>query len=260
MSFNTYHWWGCSLLDGELESARDKLADERNVDAFLVLLRSGRTAAVGIALDHFHHAGSTSRHHESDPFAPYAAEVLARAREILAHPPTPADETGAEEDGADHASALLALLNLAAPEDSELIASALRHATTANAVGAAAMAAATALERSATPHATLIRALTDIVFDESREIDQRVDALKAFDNVKAPQAVDVLDRALRSGEFALQAEAAFTLVTHHMVTHRAAVEGVAALWPDDAPWPAAAVRAGLHDVPPGDGAPHQEDS
>lgn len=122
------------------------------------------------------------------------------------------------------------------------------------------MAAATALERSVTPHDALIRALTDIIFDESREIGQRVDALKAFDNVKAPRVVDVLVWALQSGEFALQAEAALTLVTHHMVTHRAQVEGVAALWPADAPWPAAAVRDALKEVPPGDGALHQEDS
>ncbi|MFC5218308.1 hypothetical protein [Streptomyces coerulescens] len=247
MVFNTYHWRDCPLDDPELERACAVLASETpDEDAFLALLRSGRTAAVGTALDHFHHADAVSRHGGGNPFAHHLAEVLERAREILSAPPAPSSETGAEKDGADHASALLAMLNHARPEDSGLIASALRQATTADTLEAATMAAATALERSTVLDEELISALRDIIFGESVAIWERVEALKAFNNVKSPRAADIAAQALESDDHDLQVHAAIILATHHLSTHRTVVEQVVESWPENVPYPAAAVLDALH--------------
>ncbi|MEU1372439.1 hypothetical protein ABZ442_02090 [Streptomyces triculaminicus] len=248
MTFNTYHWWGCELGDADLESARDELASgSGDVDAFLTLLRSENTAAVGTALDHYHHAEAMRRHGLSNPFAEQEAEVLARAREILSRPPEPRAETGAEEEWADHASALLALQNLAVPEDSDLIASALQLAGTANAKDAAVSAAHAVLRRSPTPPWGLLDTLTAIVFDDSAPLDDRLGALKAFGDAEFKEAVDVLTRALGIAEFDLQAEAALALAGRHPVPHRDLVEMTVAAWPAVAPWPADAVRDALRD-------------
>ncbi|MGW1177593.1 hypothetical protein ACWD4P_28220 [Kitasatospora sp. NPDC002543] len=260
MPFDSYHWWGCELNDSELNGARIKLAsgtgDRRSDrDSFRTLLRSGDTVAVGIALDHFHHADSTGRYGMENPFAEDSSEVLDRARKILGSPPAPASRTGAEYDGADHASALLAMLNLACPEDSGLVASALRQATTANSMEAAALVAGTVLEESATLDQDLVDALADVLFDTSNSPAERLRALMAFANAHSTEAARVAARAIELADFRLQAHAALILATRHLPTHRALVERVVATWPEDAPFPAPTVRDLLRaEVPePGQG-------
>src|SRR5215212_4844252 len=122
MTFNTYYWHGYVLQDAQLERARSTLATSGGRDAtgaFELLLRSDEPAAVGIALDHYHYVDASTRHGSGSPFAPYAGSVRARALDMLRQPPIPAG--GVTEEGANHASALGALLNLAEPEDAELI-------------------------------------------------------------------------------------------------------------------------------------------
>ncbi|MFJ6381026.1 hypothetical protein ACIQI7_13640 [Kitasatospora sp. NPDC092039] len=246
MSFDSYHWWGCRLDNSELDDARAGLASGTggkagDHDAFRTLLRSGDTVAVGIALDHYHHADSTGRYGAENPFADDAAEVLDRARKILESPPSPASTTGAEHDGADHASALLAMLNLARPEDSGLIASALRQATTANSTEAAALVAGTVLEESATLDQELVDALSDILFEDSNSPAERLHALMAFANVRSAEAARVAARAIELSDFRLQAHAALILARRHLPAYRTLVERVVASWPKDAPFPAPTV-------------------
>ncbi|MEU0806415.1 hypothetical protein [Streptomyces sp. NPDC005970] len=247
MTFNTYHWWGCPLDDPSLDRARAALASETpDEDAFSMLLRSGRTAAVGTALDHFAHAESTSRFTGGNPYSAHAAEVLTAARKILANPPSPKSETGAEKDGADHASALVAMLNLAGPEDSDLIASALRQAPTVSVEVAATMAASTVLSESDLLNQNLVNALSDIIFDESKSTDERLDALRAFNDAVSPQAAEVAARALVTDDIDLQMHAALILATHHLSDYREAIERVVASWPEGAPYPADFVLDALH--------------
>ncbi|MEU5609962.1 hypothetical protein AB0H03_14710 [Streptomyces sparsogenes] len=247
MKFNTYHWWGSPLDDPILERARAALASESpDVEAFSKLLRSGHTAAVGTALDHYAHAESTSRFTGGNPYSDYAAEVLEVSREILSNPPSPKSETGAEKDGADHASALVVMLNLARPEDSDLIASALRQATTTSVEVAATMAASKVLSESSVLNQNLVDALCDIIFDESKSTDERLDALRAFNDAMSPQAAEVAARALATDDIDLQMHAALILATHHLSNYREAVEQVVASWPKDAPYPAEFVLDALH--------------
>ncbi|MFG2195237.1 hypothetical protein [Streptomyces sp. NPDC048639] len=246
MTFHTYHWSGCTLGDPDLESARAALTPgQPDENAFLTLLRSSEVAGVGIALDHYAYAESTSRFGGGNPYSAHAAEVLDRARVILADPPSPSSETGAEKDGADHASALVVMLNLAGPEDADLIATALERAPTVSVEVAATMAASTVLSRSTDLNQHLVDVLGDIIFDPSKSTDERLDALRAFNDATSPQAAEVVTRVLATDDIGLQMHAALILATHHLSTHRAVVEDVVASWSEDAPPPAEFVLEAL---------------
>lgn len=80
---------------------------------FLTLLRSGDQAAVGIALDTYQQADADSRFGGEPMYGEHRAEVLQAARELLRQPPSPADMSPHMGAGANHASALNAMMNLA---------------------------------------------------------------------------------------------------------------------------------------------------
>ena len=253
MSFNTYYWHGSPLDDPSLETAREEVRSWKDLaarkKAFLVLLRSAHPVAVGTALDHYDYAESSSRHGSANIFSDYAPEVLDRAREILQQAPLPAEVTGAEEDGANHASALGAMLNLALPEDSELIAKALEEQPRNPSVfEAATMAARTSLERSAVPDQRLLDALGRVVFDDASPTADRTTALRALGGARSPQAAELIIRACDIDKLEIQAHAAALLAHQDINQHRALLERLVASWPDNAPYPASDVSDMLNEA------------
>jgi hypothetical protein len=236
MTFDSYYWHDSLVGTPELERARQQLAAERDRKAFELLLRSGDPVAVGIALDQYHHADASTRHGTVSPFEEYREEVVARAREILRGAPSP--ESGGTEAGANHASALGALMNLAAPEDATLIVGALEQTRTSNLRLAAAYAGSTALESSTTPDERLIAALEQLAFDEAAELDERRAAVSALGRTRSASATNALLRMTRLADLGLQARAALHLLNIDRRAHRTRVEEIVRTWPEHPPYPA----------------------
>ncbi|MFJ8074339.1 hypothetical protein ACIQ7Q_10470 [Streptomyces sp. NPDC096176] len=244
--FDTYHWQRHRLEDPELEAARLELVAPRTRDgalsAFTRLLHSTSVPAIGIALDHYHYGLSGERHGIAGLFAPYASEVLDRARMILRRASSLDPTAGTDVDRAGRASALLVLLNEATPEDSELIAESIEDRPGPDEFSAALLAAGTILGSAPEPGGRLVAALERIVFDESADLDERLEALQALAQGSSPDVVAVHVRVSAVNELTLQVTAVQALAFHDMDTYRDLVRERAASWPEEAPYPAADVR------------------
>jgi hypothetical protein len=238
MTFDSYHWYNSRTATPQLEAARKAVATGDRM-AFELLLRSGDPVAVGIAFDQFHYADAATRHGTSSPFEAYSHDVVAQARAVLQAEPSP--RCVEAEPGANHASALLALMNLAEPEDAPLIARALEKTHTANLRVAAAYAGSTALEKSSLPDERLIAELDRLAHDDSAGLDERQTALSALGRTPAKSAADALLRALALPEISLQAIGALHLLDRDP-GYRDRIVEVARTWPEDAPYPAYEVR------------------
>lgn len=236
MSFDSYYWHDARTGTPELERARERLAASSDRAAFELLLRSGDPVAIGIALDQYHYADASTRHGTRNPFDGHFDEVVARARDILRGPPSSAS-LGAEP-GANHASALGVLMNVAEPEDAALIVPGLDPACTGNLRLAAAFAAGPALEKSPVPDPRLVDALARLLLDEAAELDERHAALTALGRAESAAVTDVLLRATRVADVGLQASVALHLLDRDPRAHQARVEELVRAWPADLPYPA----------------------
>ncbi|MFC5752013.1 hypothetical protein [Actinomadura rugatobispora] len=99
LAATSFYWRGCA--EGEAIGADRPM---------LELLRSGDTVAMGIALDHIQHSWALSRFGGDVPYEDLAGEVLECARTLLRRPPTPAALSPQTGEGANHASALNAMM------------------------------------------------------------------------------------------------------------------------------------------------------
>ncbi|MFC4012964.1 hypothetical protein ACFOY2_37450 [Nonomuraea purpurea] len=209
---------------------------EAYLRAFGTLLHSGDTAAVCAALDDYQHEEALTRFGGSNPLEPFATEVLFVARDLLRGP--------AEPDA--HASALNVMRNLAEYEDADLIADALDGATDVDVLQAGLSAAACALMDEPEPNPRLLAMLIAMVFDETRDVDERCDALSALDHVDAPEVEDALVRASASSELNLQVSAVLRLAMPGRIrVHRERIERLVASWPDNVGGNATFVRERL---------------
>jgi hypothetical protein len=247
MTFDSYYWHEADVASVELGRARARLAEAGDPAAFALLLGSTDPVAVGVALDQYHRSEAFTRHGTANAFADYADDVVARAREILRGPPS-GPECGAEP-GANHASALGALMNLAEPDDAGLIADALNRTRTANLQFAASLAAGAALEKSVSPHHGLIAGLEQVVLDMDAVLDARSGALAALGRSLCARATQALMRATNVPNIRLQATAALHLLDRDPEAHRSHVLELTLTWPDDPPYPAPDVLELLSAVP-----------
>jgi hypothetical protein len=239
MSFDSYYWHGARIASAELERARARVAEAGDPAAFATLLRSADPVGVGIAMDQYHYADAFARHGPANRLAGYTEEVRARAREILRGPPSDPD-LGAEP-GANHASALGALMNLAEPQDADVIADALIRATTANLRFTASLAAGAALEKSIYPKDRFIEALENVVLDADLDFDSRSGALAALGRARSAPATESLVRVLGVSHLGLQATAALHLLDRDPDTHGDRILRLTLTWPEDPPYPASDV-------------------
>lgn len=251
MTFHTYYWHDVPMDSPEFDHARTELASPASeairVRAFLTLLHSDRTAAIGTALDHYDYADSSSRHGSDNPFAAHADEVLQKARQLLRQPPLPAAELGTSEDGVNHASALGAMLNLAQSDDADLIAAALEGATGPSARATGLAAGRTAMENSAIQNPRLVTAVSKILFDPESPRDERIAALRALGSNSSDETDNAVLRALESEDLYLQIHAAFILAHRDTDRYRELLEPRVLAWPIEAPYPASDVIDLLHE-------------
>ncbi|MGO1051575.1 hypothetical protein [Crossiella sp. CA198] len=252
MTIESHHWRGCSLSDGALERMRQDLLRSVRApgsrDAFLSLLRSGDTVAVGVALDFYHHLDSLTRFGTDNPFYGDRAEVLWQARSVLAQPPSPAELSPSGGAGANHASALAAMLNLAESEDAGLVADALGGSINPEVRSMAAMTAGRVLRQSETPDSRLLDNLASGIRDSHVPLPERLDLLASLAGVNAPEAISVLVSTLQADELKLQVNAAYFLAADDLLAaHRSLLEQVVETWPENAPYPADEVRDALAD-------------
>ncbi len=235
MTFDSFYWYAARPASAELQHARERLAAGPDRAAFEQLLRSGDPVGVAIALDHFRRADGATRFGTTSPFERYRDEVVAAARAVLRSPPSPEGDDLAA--GANHMSALGALMNLAEPEDAALVTGALKQATSSELRLLGAAAAATLLEHSAVPDEKLIAVLEAIAADTAASRDARDAAVTALGLTRSPAATRALLRILESPDLSLQITAALHLLDSDRDAHRARVEQVARTWPDPPPYP-----------------------
>jgi hypothetical protein len=234
MTFDSYYWHAVHVRP-DLQQARERLAAGHDRAAFEQLLRSGDPVAVAIALDHYHRADASTRHGTPNPFEDHRDEVVAAARDVLRGAPSDEREDGAA--GANYASALGALMNLAEPQDATLVVAALEQLSGSELRLVAAAAASTLLERSPDPDERLVAALEAIAVDDTAGRDAREAAASAVGRTRSAAATRALFRILGTGEFWLQAVAALHLLDSDPRAHRARVAQVVRGWPEPPPYP-----------------------
>jgi hypothetical protein len=248
--FHSFHWTGCRLDAGELREAHVELMNPSGAEpylrAFRTLLDSGNPVAVGIALDHFQYSDALTRFGGTSLYARYERQVLSVARAVQRQPPIDAGDAAAFP-GANHASALNAMMNLARAGDADLIADALAMATDLNVRDAAYLAAGTALADSPEPSPRLVAMLGTVVFDDRLDVRyERSPAVGALFEADSPAATDILVRATELPELELQVEAALGLTMPiRLAAHRERLLRLVASWPDDAGYRADEVRDAL---------------
>ncbi|MFI0443828.1 HEAT repeat domain-containing protein [Actinomadura sp. 6N118] len=229
--FHSTYWKDTELNDPVLRKAHDELrfplTDEGCLKAFATLLRSEDPVAVGIALDHYESSEGLRYVLEDEERAEaYLPEVLARARDVLRRPMSPAEVSALNMIGPRHAE----------PADADLLLDVLTR-TDSDAVRNEAIWMAYGMlaeERNK----KLIAALGDLIFDPS--VGTKETAIRILAESLGADADDILLRALREGEPKVQAHASFYLVrTGGLDRHRAILEEVAESWgdrPPQRPW------------------------
>ncbi|MER6816705.1 HEAT repeat domain-containing protein [Spirillospora sp. NPDC000708] len=250
--FGTWNWT-CEFDDPVLRGAYAAMGAATTPQeferAFLVLLRSEDTVAIGAALDYYDRARTTSRFGEDSPFEAHRDEVIARARALLRQPPRPADERGAA--GANHASALSVLRNEAGPQDAEPIFAILRAAPPGGVDGDALSAAGLVLNAGPVPHAGLLALVIGIAGDRSRDPGERREALRALPDAPAPEITALLLEAIGDEDPDVRLDAAAALCRGpRFYAHRRRLEDFVATWPEDRrPWGVAeALSEGRHSL------------
>ncbi|WP_405678308.1 hypothetical protein OG292_28985 [Streptomyces sp. NBC_01511] len=235
--FHSTYWKDTAPDDPALREAHDELrfppGDEGCLRAFATLLRSEDPTAVGIALDHYESWRGLRHVLEDEERADaYLPEVLARAREVLRRPMSPAEVSALNVIGTQHAE----------PGDAGLLRDVLTR-TDSDAVRAkAAWTAGGVLDKAEVRDEKLVAALGDLILDASTGMATGTSetAIRVLADRLGTDADGILLRALREGEPKVQAYAAYYLVqTGALDRHRAVLEEVAESWgvrPPQRPW------------------------
>jgi hypothetical protein len=251
MSFDSYYWADVDFADQALDAARAELAeptaDQAELAAFRTLLGADSAAANGIALDQYRYAEASNRFGTDNPFESEADAVLERARAMLDQPPIPRGVSGARIAGANHASALAAMLNLAQPQDAARITRALDQATDSNLRENALQAAMTVADRSTTVDAKLVEAVARAVDDPGWPSWDREQALRALYLTAPAEAVARARKLLRASDLKIRVRAAWVMAEDDLEGNRQLLTKLIAGWPEDAPYPAFEVRQMLEE-------------
>ncbi|WP_331767652.1 hypothetical protein [Embleya sp. NBC_00896] len=230
--FHSTYWKDTEPDHPVLRKAHDELrfplGDEGCLQAFATLLRSEDPVAVGIALDHYE-SSEGLRHvlEDEERVDAYLPEVLARAREVLRRPMSPAEVSALNMIGKRHAE----------PGDAELLLDVLAR-TDSDAVRSKAIwMAYGVLDEAEVKDERLVAALGDLIFDPSVGFYiTKETAIRVLADSLGADADDVLLRALREGEPKVQAHVSYYLVrTGGLDRHRAVLEEVAESWDDRPP-------------------------
>jgi len=232
LGFHSTYWNDAELNDPALRKAHDELrfprSDEACLRAFATLLRSDDPVAVGIALDHYD-SWRGLRHVVEDRELAEAClpEVLARAREVLRRPMSPAEVSALNLIGVQHAE----------PGDADLVLDVLRRTDSDTVREAAVWVACGVLGEAEEKDGRLVEALGELILDPSPGFHvTKETAIRVLAESLGVEADDILLRALRTGEPHVQAYASYFLIgTGGLERHRAVLEEVAGSWGDRPP-------------------------
>lgn len=194
---HSLHWKDATpALHAEHAQLRTPTGKAAHIEAFLAMLRSGDTASVGIALDHFHMEDGLTRF--CLDVTDLEDEVTAVARRSLAVPEL-------------RVSALHALEDLATAEDAAAIAALLLEGP-GEVRGYAADVADSLLENEDPDGLEpLFAAIASVVADTDVDEDTRGEVLRPLFYVDSPRAEEVLLLGLARPEASIQVEAAIGL-------------------------------------------------
>ncbi|MFJ5817231.1 hypothetical protein ACIQGT_25530 [Streptomyces sp. NPDC093108] len=236
------HWWVTEIKNDSRRKNCLELATPTSMPAFIesftTLLRSGEMPCIGIALDYYRSYEARCRHGFINPFTQFDAEVLTCARELLIQPPvTAAHQPEAKEDGANHASALAAIMNLAEFSDADLIADSLHSATTSGVKIGAALAAAGVLEDADVPPLRLIGSLESLIFNTTGIYHEYSAAISALSESDSEIVDAILLRALEMPLRGVQTQAAITLAERNFPAYQRIINEVTQSWPQNTDYP-----------------------
>ncbi|NUW35076.1 hypothetical protein HTZ77_27130 [Nonomuraea sp. SMC257] len=241
--FHSLHWTDAEPADPELRGAHRELMfpadDESCLQAFLTLLRSDDPVAVGIALDHYEHGEGLRRVLSDEESAErHLPEVLARAREVLRQPPSPAELSPECGAGANHVSALnLISAQHATPSDADLVADLLTRAATDRVLDKAIWMAYGVLDEAEVKDQRIVDALSDLLSGPwPRFSPVKEKAIRVLADGLGAQADDVLLRLVRGDDARAQAYATYYLVrTGGLGRYRDLLVEVAESWGERSP-------------------------
>ncbi|MEV0612443.1 hypothetical protein AB0I81_03895 [Nonomuraea sp. NPDC050404] len=234
--FHSTYWEDARLDDPALRDAHDELrfpvSDEACLRGFVTLLRSDDPVAVGIALDHYESwKGLRYVLQDEESAEAYLPEVLARAREVLRRPMSPAEPSALNLIGNLHAE----------PDDADLVLEVLRRTDSDTVRQKAIWMAYGILDDAEVKDGRLVEALSDLIFDPAVGFYlTKESAIRVLADSLGREADEVLLRALREGEPKVQAHTAYYLVrTGGLERHRPVMVEVAESWgdrPPQRPW------------------------
>ncbi|WP_255951359.1 hypothetical protein [Streptomyces odontomachi] len=234
--FHSTYWNDAELDDPVLRAAHDELrfppGDDACLRAFSTLLCSENPVAVGIALDHYESWQGLRRVLADEERAEaYLPEVLARAREVLRRPMSPAEVSALNMIGAQHTE----------PGDADLLLDVFTRTDSDEVRNKAIWTAYGVLDEAEVKDERLVAALGDLIFDPSVGFYlTKETAIRVLADSLGADADGILVRALREGEPKVQAHASYYLVrTGGLDRHRAIMEEVAESWgdrPPQRPW------------------------
>ncbi|MGW0432823.1 hypothetical protein ACWDV4_09795 [Micromonospora sp. NPDC003197] len=232
--FHSTYWKDIELEDPVLRKAHDELrfplSDDECLQAFVTLLRSEDPVAVGIALDHYESSEGLCHVLEDEKRAEvYLPEVLARAREVLRRPMSPAEVSALNMIRKRHIE----------PGDADLLLDVLTRTDSDTVRHEAIWMARGVLDKAEVKDERLVAALGDLIFDPS-SVSTKETAIRILADSLGADADDILLRALREAAPRVQAHASYYLVrTGALERHRAIMEEVAESWgerPPQRPW------------------------
>lgn len=229
--FHSTYWKDAVLDDPALKRAHEELRfpldDDECMRAFTTLLHSEDPVAVGIAFDHYKSWEGLGHVLEDLKLAEdRLPEVLARAREVLRRPTSPAAVSALNLIGVQHAE----------PGDADLLVAVLAQTDSDAARHEAAWTASGVFDKAG-KDARLVAALGELILEPASGFGlAKETAIRVLASSLGADADGPLLQALRATDPKTQAHAAYWLCqTGGLKRHRAALAAVAESWGGRAP-------------------------
>ncbi|MGW6284938.1 hypothetical protein [Streptomyces sp. NPDC055107] len=221
--------------------------EQKRIDGFVSLLQSEETPFTAIALDHYAECAALERLGFENLFEACDTAVLSQCRRLLHQPPTArSQEPLALEESANHASAAAAILNLAQPEDAEIIGEMIRTSSSRQIRLDAILAASSIFMDDPSGNDSLKDILGAVALDDSSLYQERSAALYSLQELMPEKSTRLIMRAAAVNDIRIQAQALLILAEEDFSQYRELIERVAASWPAQVSYPATDVLALLH--------------
>ena len=212
MTFRTYFWDNIKLETPKLRRARHSLLYSKDTPtvkqkAFFTLLNSDSIPAQCICFDRYNRGEANSRWGISNPFYDLSYTIRTKALKILKSMPVSAPEF----PEASHASALLALMNLATPDDAEIICEVLVASGDLNVLTNGTLVVRNLWDTNNPPNEKQAGILHRLMFDDTITASVRADYVAQMNAAWGPLLEQLLLKALKLRELEISTAAAYSL-------------------------------------------------